>query len=80
MGLLATATLVTLPVTWFHYPVALIPVAIALTLAHPAARPRVLLAVGILVVAVAYLPLTWLAIAVLLMAIAERTWRTRVTT
>ena len=77
MGLLATITLVTLPVTWYHYPVALIPVAIAVTLAHPAARPRVLLAAGILMVAISYLPLTWVAIAVLLVAVAERARRGR---
>ena len=71
MGLVTVASLVTLPVTWYHYPVALIPLAIALTLWHPAARPRVLLAAGILVVAIVWLPLTWLAIAVLLVAAGE---------
>jgi hypothetical protein len=71
MGLVTVASLVTLPVTWYHYPVALIPLAIALTLWHPAARPRVLLAAGILVVAIAWLPLTWLAIAVLLVVAGE---------
>jgi hypothetical protein len=30
-------------------------------------------------VAIAYLPLTWVAIAVLLMAVAERAWRGRAT-
>ena len=79
MGLLFTVSMVTLPVTWYHYPVALIPVAIALTLAHPAARPRVLLAAGLIVVAIVWLPLTWLAIAILLVAAGEVAWRPHTT-
>jgi hypothetical protein len=74
-----TASLVTLPVTWYHYPVALIPVAMALAILHPAARPRVAFAMVIAALAIAVVPLLWLAVAVLLVACLEtasRAWPT----
>ena len=42
MAIVVTATLVTLPVTWYHYPVALMPVAAALAIAHRPSRPWIL--------------------------------------
>jgi hypothetical protein len=63
-----TASLVTLPVTWYHYPVALIPVALTLAILHPAARPRVVFAMVIAALAIAIVPLLWVAVAVLLIA------------
>ncbi len=76
VALVIAASLVTLPVTWYHYPVALIPVAIALAIGHPAARPRLVLAVVVADVAIAYPPLLWLAVAVLLEACVESARRT----
>jgi hypothetical protein len=70
-GVAAAATLVTLPVTWYHYPVALLPVAFALGIGHPATRPRLVLTTVIAGVAIAFLPLVWVAVAVLLVAAAE---------
>jgi hypothetical protein len=75
LGLASAATLVTLPVTWYHYPVALLPLAIALAVRHPAARPRVVLAVVVVDVAIAWLPLAWLAVAILLVAALEASLR-----
>ena len=76
VALASAASLMTLPVTWYHYPVALIPVAIALAIGHPAARPRLVLAVVIADVAIAYPPLLWLAVGVLLEACVESARRT----
>ena len=71
----ATASLVTLPVTWFHYPVALIPFAVGAWLrvaGTPAAR-RVLgwlLAAGLIAAASIALPVAvWLAVACVLRAV-----------
>jgi len=60
------ASLVVLPVTWYHYPVALIPSAIALVLLRPAARPWVAAAALVGTLAVGWLPATWLGVAALL--------------
>ncbi len=67
------ASLSTLPVTWYHYPSAMIPVAIAAGLRAPvAARRRVgwaVVAAGIVAaVAIAWLPLLWLAIGLVIVA------------
>jgi hypothetical protein len=72
-GLAATASLVVLPVTWVHYPVALIPVGLAAAArAGGASRAQVggLLAGAIVVaaVAVAAPPLMWVAVALVLAA------------
>ena len=67
-AVVATASLVTLPVTWFHYPVALLPIAVLLAVAHPPARPILTAAAVIAAIAIAWLPLTWLAVALLLAA------------
>jgi hypothetical protein len=77
LALAAVASLVTLPVTWFHYPVALIPFAVAAVArsqAAPAAirrRTRLLIAaaVGVTVVAIGFAPLVWLAVALVLVAV-----------
>ena len=67
-AVVATASLVTLPVTWFHYPVALLPTAVLLAVAHRR-RDRVLTAAAVIAaIAIAWLPLTWLAVALLLAA------------
>ena len=63
----AVASLVTLPVTWYHYPAALMPIAIAAILRARDARvrPTILLIVGAGVVgtiAVVWLPMLWVAI------------------
>jgi len=75
-AVVATASLVTLPVTWFHYPVALLPASILLATSYPTARPALLAAAVIAAVAIAWLPLTWLAVAVLLVAASRvaRRW------
>ena len=39
VGIVVTASLVVLPVTWYHYPVALMPVAAALAIRDPRSRP-----------------------------------------
>ena len=70
LGVVSIASLVTLPVTWYHYPVALLPLAIALVIRHPASRPWVVLAVVVVDIAIAWLPLTWLAVAILVVAAA----------
>ena len=63
-----TACLVVLPVTWYHYPVALIPVGVALVAFRPASRARVALAGVLASLAIAFTPLLWLAVGVLLAA------------
>ncbi len=71
----AAASLVVLPVTWYHYPSAMIPIAIAAILrsrAQPAMARRVqalIVAAAILVaLAIAWLPLIWPAVALVLAA------------
>jgi hypothetical protein len=77
LALAAVASLVTLPVTWFHYPVALIPFAVAAVVRSGAGsaatrrRTRLLIAaaVGVTVVAIGFAPLVWLAVALVLVAV-----------
>jgi len=76
-GLVGAATLATLPVTWYHYPVALLPLAIALAIRHPSARPRVVLAVVVVDLAIAWPALVWLAVAILLVGALEASRRDR---
>ena len=77
LSIAVVASLVTLPVTWYHYPVALMPVGIALAVAHPDTRPRVVLAVVVAGLSWAVLPLFWLAAAILVLAGFESAARTR---
>ena len=68
------ASLVTLPVTWYHYPAALLPVAMAAILRAREARvrPTVALVAAALVVgtvSVVWLPSMWVAVALLLVAV-----------
>jgi hypothetical protein len=71
----AAASLVTLPVTWFHYPAALIPFAVVAILRSrgtPAADRVSLLVGGALVVsiaAIAALPLLWLGVVLVIAAV-----------
>jgi Glycosyltransferase family 87 len=69
----AAASLSTLPVTWYHYPSAMIPVAIAAWLrADQASGGRVRLAIVAAMVvgavAIAVLPLLWIAIGLVILA------------
>jgi hypothetical protein len=70
----AVASLATLPVTWYHYPSALIPVALAALLRSDAAgsgrvTKRLVLAAGVLGgLAIAFLPLLWLAAGLVILA------------
>ncbi len=63
-----TASLVVLPVTWYHYPVALIPVGLALAITRPSSRPLVVAAVVVAGASIAFPPLVWVAVAILLVA------------
>jgi Glycosyltransferase family 87 len=73
----AAASLVVLPVTWYHYPSALIPFAIAALLRSrapaPAIAQRVSLTVGaaavVAAIAIAWLPLLYVAIGLVLAAV-----------
>ncbi len=72
-GWAAAASLATLPVTWYHYPSALIPIALAALLRAPVERRdrvRVLvLAAGVTAaVALVALPLLWVAVALVIAA------------
>jgi len=72
-GIATTASLVVLPVTWVHYPVALIPVALAAAARAPEgtlATVGGLLAAAIVVVATAVVapPLMWVAVVLVLVA------------
>jgi hypothetical protein len=62
------ASLVVLPVTWYHYPIALIPVGIALVLFRPASRFGSAAAVVVADVAVGFVALLWVAVGLLLLA------------
>lgn len=70
----AVASLSTLPVTWYHYPSALIPIALAAVLRSDAAGSgrltrRLVLAAGVLgALAIAVLPLVWVAAGLLIAA------------
>ena len=68
LSIAVVASLVTLPVTWFHYPVALIPVGLALAVRAPRARPKVALAVLLADLAISIGLLLWVGVAVLLEA------------
>ncbi|MHB8960358.1 MAG: glycosyltransferase family 87 protein [Candidatus Limnocylindrales bacterium] len=61
-------SLVVLPVTWYHYPVSLIPVGIALVAIRPASRVRVAVAAILADLAVGFVPLLWVGVAALLFA------------
>ena len=65
-AIVAAASLVTLPITWYHYLGALIPVAIALAARYPATRMLLALAGAVAGLAMAFLPLMWIAVAVLI--------------
>lgn len=75
VGWAAAASLATLPVTWYHYPAAFIPFAIAAGLrayGTPRWRETAALIVGGLVVsgaAIAWLPLEWVGIGLVIVAI-----------
>ena len=68
-----TASLVTLPVTWYHYPVVLVPIGIALAVRHPRSRPWLAGAIVIADVAIGLVPLLWVAVAVVVLAAWQAT-------
>ncbi len=73
-GWAAVASLVVLPVTWFHYPVALMPVALVAWMRANAGVRRdvnglLLAAIGIGVVAVAVPVAVWASVALVLAAV-----------
>jgi hypothetical protein len=72
----AAASLATLPVTWYHYPSAMIPIAVAAMLRASDEQGRsvaVLVTAAAVVAAVAlvWLPLLWVAIGLIVMAARE---------
>jgi hypothetical protein len=77
LALAAVASLVTLPVTWFHYPVALIPFGVAAVVrgrgGSAVTRRRtgllVAAAVAVSIVAIGFAPLVWLAVALVVVAV-----------
>ena len=68
-AVVATASLVTLPITWYHYLGALIPVAVLLAARYPGARMRIVLAAAVADLAIGFLPVMWLGVAVLLVVV-----------
>ncbi len=68
VALAIAASLVVLPVTWYHYPVALIPVGIVLVVLRPASRAWVAVAAVVADMAIGFIPLLWVAVGVLLAA------------
>jgi hypothetical protein len=69
----AAASLATLPVTWYHYPSAMIPIAIAAALRAPAARRRrtliwIILAGVASTLGLVWLPLVWVAVGLVIAA------------
>ena len=73
-GVATIASLVALPVTWFHYPVALLPVAIAAaTRSQPASQPATVVALvaAVVVAGLAIMApvVVWVAVAFVLLAV-----------
>ena len=67
-AIVAVASLVTLPITWYHYLGALVPVAIALAVRFPSARMRIAVAAVVADIAIGFLPVMWIGVAILLVA------------
>jgi hypothetical protein len=76
MTIAAVASLVILPITWYHYPVALMPFGIAALARGPAgsagARSRQLVVAAAVVasLSIAWLPGVWIAVVLLLLGVA----------
>jgi hypothetical protein len=68
LGVAFTASLVVLPVTWYHYPVALVPIGLALAITRPSTRPWVTAAIALAAVGLTIGLAVWIGIAVLLLA------------
>jgi hypothetical protein len=71
LALAGAASLVTLPVTWYHYPAALLPVCVALAIRWRTARPWLIFAIVLADVAIVSLPIVWLAVAVVVALAAK---------
>lgn len=67
-AIVAVASLVTLPITWYHYLGALVPVAIALAVRFPSARMRIAVAAVVADIAIGFVPVMWIGVAILLVA------------
>jgi hypothetical protein len=70
LALAIAASLVTLPITWYHYPVALMPIGAALAIWRPTSRRWVAAAIVLADVAIVWLPLLWVAVVVVVVAAA----------
>jgi hypothetical protein len=77
LALAGAVSLVTLPVTWYHYPAALLPVAAALAIGYRSARPWLALAIVLADVAIVWLPIVWLGVAVVVVMAAVMSQRGR---
>jgi len=75
MSIAAVASLVILPITWYHYPVALMPFGIAAVARSSGAlradRARLLVAAAVVIAsfAIAWVPAMWIAVAALLVGV-----------
>jgi Glycosyltransferase family 87 len=76
MTIAAVATLLILPITWYHYPVALMPFGIAAVAraagTSASARTGLLVAAAVVVasLSIAFVPALWVAVAILVWAVA----------
>jgi hypothetical protein len=84
VSIAGVASLVLLPITWFHYPSALMPFAIAAIARAPGGRPttrtRLLVAAAVVVAAlsIAWLPGVWIAVALVVVAVASSSSGSRI--
>jgi hypothetical protein len=62
------ASLVVLPVTWYHYPVVLVPIGLSLAITRPASRPWVAASIAVAGAAIALPWLLWVAVAMIVVA------------
>lgn len=74
LAIAVTASLVILPVTWYHYPVALMPLAIALAALRPAARARIAVSAVVADLAIGFVPLLWVGVATLVHGAVTGDW------
>ena len=70
-ALVSAASLAALPVTWYHYPAAMLPVAIALAVRSPASRPWLVGALVLVDLAIAVPAAAWLAVLAVVVAAGQ---------
>jgi hypothetical protein len=68
LGIAFTASLVVLPVTWYHYPVALVPIGLALAITRPWTRAWIVAAIVIADLALVIGPLLWVSVGLVVAA------------